>query len=208
MYPLYSIFFVLAIEGFYGAWTDQPFSRDVGLANIGEDILKLSATSFFQHKFQALDQKLNEVLSRLDKQRGTKRLCPTSWTRFGNSCYKINTEKKNWASALLKCRDEGGYLAEIDDEAEGQFLKEEAMYVQDNLWLGGSDIVKEGDWHWVTSKKKISTGSFTDWPSGQPSNGHGGEGCLHFFDRLQYRWNDISCAAKYGYICEMQIGLE
>lgn len=78
----------------------------------------------------------------------------------------------------------------------------------DTLWLGGSDILREGDWEWVTSKKKIPDGSFTDWLPGQPTNSGGREDCLHIFSSYQYKWNDAPCENKYSYVCERQIGSE
>ncbi|VDI69715.1 Hypothetical predicted protein, partial [Mytilus galloprovincialis] len=49
--------------------------------------------------------------------------CPSGWMRFGNSCYFYeNTRKLPWDNATEYCASQGGYLAEITDEAEFQLV--------------------------------------------------------------------------------------
>ena len=47
------------------------------------------------------------------------------WKRFKNSCYKISDDKKPWIAAKRECRQLGGHLLKIDDQAEQYYLKNE-----------------------------------------------------------------------------------
>ena len=108
--------------------------------------------------------------------------------------------------SLLKCRDEGGYLAEINDAGENIFFKEQAKSLNDHFWLGGSDQLEEKDWIWVTSRTHFSSGLYTDWYAGQPSNTGGKEHCLDL--RVDwYRWNDAPCSELNRYVCEIPPGV-
>ena len=106
--------------------------------------------------------------------------------------------------SLLKCRDEGGYLAEINNEDENAFIREQAILLNDHVWLGGSDQLKEADWIWVTSRTHFSSGLYTDWHVRQPTNAGGVEHCLHMHTEYRYHWNDDPCSTLHRYVCEVK----
>ncbi|GAB1855552.1 hypothetical protein MHTCC0001_03860 [Flavobacteriaceae bacterium MHTCC 0001] len=82
---------------------------------------------------------------------------------YNSKTYEIVKENKTWEEAAQLASERGGYLAEIDSEAENTALYNEA---KDNagitlsattaldgggasyLWLGGNDITTEGTWVW------------------------------------------------------------
>ncbi|CAG2211276.1 unnamed protein product [Mytilus edulis] len=113
-----------------------------------------------------------------------------------------------WQQAKLACERKGAHLAEIESEAENNFVKQLAQKVPNHsIWLGGNDKLKkklgsgqdlgnhsfsqiggndiahEGTWVWAGSGKPLT---FTDWwkstdgrRKDEPDNkGRSGSDCL------------------------------
>ena len=133
--------------------------------------------------------------------------CRNGWIPHGDKCYYFSKDKQTWSTSLLKCRDEGSYLAEINNDDENRFVRDQAFLLNDELWLGGSDQINESDWIWVTSMAHYSTGLFTDWHAGQPDNSGGKEHCLHLYVSFDYHWNDAPCSGSKRYVCEADAGV-
>lgn len=84
----------------------------------------------------------------------------------------------------------------IHNEAEQKFI---ADRLGSNLyWIGLTDSVKEGDWHWEDGTSYSSTPKF--WKPGQPDNFQDGEHCAHLV--AGGLWNDNACTMQYKYICQ------
>lgn len=66
-------------------------------------------------------------------------------------------------------------------------------------WIGLSDIHKEGTYRWEGTGEAVS---FSDWAHNQPDNHKGHEDCTHLWKYTGYRWNDLPCNFKGGYICQ------
>jgi hypothetical protein len=67
------------------------------------------------------------------------------------------------------------------------------------MWLGASDIQKEGTFVWETSKTVMT---FSKWSSGQPDNSGNIENCVHFWLNSNV-WNDLGCDAAVAAMCEV-----
>ena len=145
--------------------------------------------------------KLGQIEEKMKKQGTQQDLCSKGWFQHGSSCYLFRNKKENWHSALLKCQEEGGYLAEINDETENELIKRYVMYLNDNIWIGGSDAVNEGEWRWVNSGTRIS---FYGWHIHEPQGGRG-ENCLLSFLSINGLWVDASCGHAASYVCESDI---
>ncbi|KAL4223493.1 hypothetical protein ACF0H5_016964 [Mactra antiquata] len=94
----------------------------------------------------------------------------------------------------------GARLAEVNSEAENELLvkiNKESPDRSIRIWLGASDLEKEGVWKWQTSKQPIT---YQKWNKGEP-NGRMRENCLHFYEGSG-TWNDIPCDRTFNYICE------
>lgn len=129
-----------------------------------------------------------------------------------------NTARADAASKQLFGLD--GYLATITTVAENNFI---LARVSGTAWLGGSDMVTENDWRWVTGPEALENGGlgkrldsgFLNWESNEPNN-QGNEDFVHMMDwsTPAGRWNDLPDAggggqyAPTGYIVEYggQIG--
>jgi hypothetical protein len=66
------------------------------------------------------------------------------------------------------------------------------------MWLGASDIEKEGTFVWETSKTEVT---FTSWSSGQPDDAGNVENCVHIFSVTA--WNDLDCNFALSAMCEV-----
>ena len=67
------------------------------------------------------------------------------------------------------------------------------------FWIGGSDVMAEGKWMWMTSHTPIS---YTNWARGAPSNNLGRQHCLSIHYYVGYLWNDEQCTLSLPFICE------
>lgn len=101
MLKIYFIFVFLVVETVPGTLHSKVFGGDNGIALTSrneQDLGKGSTLAVLLLKIGALEQKMEEILTRLDKQKG---LCPDSWTSYGNSCYYISNVKLKWSDALV-----------------------------------------------------------------------------------------------------------
>merc|ERR1719197_910454 len=115
---------------------------------------------------------------------------------LGMNCYVHVNTTKTWTEAQTTCRLYGGFVAEPRTLEENIYLKGIVYHsAQRDIWLGASDMLKEGSWHWSTG------GHFTysDWGMGQPNNARGRQNCLMLNG---YRWNDVSCNLRARFICQ------
>ncbi|KAK7478821.1 hypothetical protein BaRGS_00029920 [Batillaria attramentaria] len=128
--------------------------------------------------------------------------CPDGWTRFQSSCYGVGDEALTFGDAQEVCEWFGGGLAEVESSEENEFIKQlgrSGGYT--GTWLGGTDIITEGHWVWLSSKEPISQG-FSDWYPGQPDQGGGDQDCLVAWKAHDsYRWGDLHCFTTLQFIC-------
>ena len=103
---------------------------------------------------------------------------------YDNKKYEIIKESKTWLDAVSYALNRGGYLAEINDQAEQNAIYSEltskAGIVLDNtnnqfnyaaIWLGGNDLDNEGAWVWDGDNDKTSTQFWSGGIDGTPVNG-------------------------------------
>ena len=53
----------------------------------------------------------------------------------------------------------------------------------------------------------VRVASYFDWGPGEPNNGRWGN-CVHMWKRIDWKWNDLACVHRYGYICEIPNGAQ
>ncbi|KAL5005711.1 hypothetical protein ScPMuIL_016869 [Solemya velum] len=99
-------------------------------------------------------------------------VCPVEWKEFGQSCYYFSDSMETWHDAEEYCISAGGYLIEIESEAENNFVagQIQEMEKQMNYWIGGTDEFSEGSWRWSYSGRAMV---YTDWYYYQPDNARG-----------------------------------
>lgn len=109
--------------------------------------------------------------------------------------YQFINEPCKWDEAVERCKAKGGYLACVTGQPEWEFVLE--LCKHGNVWLGGTDKDKDGDWRWVTGEPF----EFKCWGNGEP-NGGNGETAVHITGGD--RWNDSGPQNGLGYICEWE----
>ncbi|XP_052274208.1 perlucin-like protein isoform X1 [Dreissena polymorpha] len=95
--------------------------------------------------------------------------CNHGWIPHGQSCYLISHDQEQWNNAESICELFGGYLAEIQNAAEYNFIQSQVNTTQKNFWVGGSDIENEGTWIWMASMTPLS---YAKWEAGEPNSDH------------------------------------
>ena len=113
-----------------------------------------------------------------------------------------------WSDADVYCSDNyGGHLAKVTSEALNIYLEHlsnpdggvgtEARVV----WIGGNDLVVEGDWRWVSDNSVMT---YTNWWPHEPENRGGIEHCAFMATRFsEMKWGDISCKGQYhSFFCQ------
>ncbi|GFN85367.1 collectin-11 [Plakobranchus ocellatus] len=110
----------------------------------------------------------------------------------------------NIKAANQACISSGGYLVELDDDEEYQFVYDFVTRIKgsNSFFTGGNDIEKEGHLEYYHSKKAVP--SLQQWSRGQPDNYNGKEDCMEI--RLNYKaLNDAPCTMAGKFVCEVDL---
>lgn len=117
---------------------------------------------------------------------------PTKSVTYQGTNYEYYNTEVTWETAKLICEAKGGHLLIIDNASENQKMKE---MISDPIWLGISDLDKEGIWTDIYGRKI----SYANWKTEEPNNYMMSEDYGELYtDGL---WNDIK-TIKIGFICE------
>ena len=123
----------------------------------------------------------------------------------GTSRFIAVNLSKNWTDAQQYCQSTYGtslatILSDYDNHEARYVSSKEGISSGDNLWIGLSDIDKEGTFIW-----EDGTGEYNDFynhfSSGQPDNNEGNEHCVEIKSSKNDYWNDAPCFLKYSFIC-------
>ncbi|XP_013006401.1 CD209 antigen-like protein E isoform X1 [Cavia porcellus] len=137
-----------------------------------------------------------EIAQMKDTINNLCRPCSWDWTFFQGKCYFFSKSQKSWHDSITACKEEGAELVIVESAEEQSFLQQTSKS-KGIMWMGLSDLNKEGTWHWVDGSPL--SGSFADyWNKGEPNN-VGGEDCAEFKDD---GWNDSRCENANFWICK------
>jgi hypothetical protein len=125
--------------------------------------------------------------------------CAVGWLIWGSNCYRLFPALVQWSSARSACLAEGlgADLASISSAQENAFVSTFLPAGRD-AWLGGTDILVEGDWTW-------SDGSPWSYTNRGIVELNGGEHCLKLHPELTYqsKWNiNQPCSINIPFICK------
>ncbi|XP_052805947.1 perlucin-like protein [Mya arenaria] len=132
--------------------------------------------------------------------------CPNGWIAYEGSCYLFNNkDNMSFVAAEEFCTQNGGHVVHIDDEAENNFIKDQArQYTHTStklLWIGIKDMV-EGEWRYTSDDSLVT---FFDWDPSQPNDGSYAE-CVVLWADQDYKWGDHPCVHVGSYsvyaLCE------
>ncbi|XP_059366394.1 CD209 antigen-like protein A [Carassius carassius] len=125
-------------------------------------------------------------------------------SKQGNLCaadgFFTSIEMKNWSDSRQFCRDHGFDLLIIKSKVKqttvSKFIKEKMGLT---VWIGLSDIEKEGSMKWVDNSP-LNNGF---WIKGEPNDLAGNEDCVIMNpSSILENWNDIPCSEKGRFLCE------
>nr|KAI8743195.1 neurogenic locus Notch protein-like [Biomphalaria glabrata] len=104
--------------------------------------------------------------------------------------------------AVSRCVSIGGYLMEINDEAEFYIANDLAANTNvDRAFIAGSDAKVENYWIYPRTGQPLT---FLKWRSGQPDNLNF-EDCLEIgFKKNEKDNNDIQCSFDNAFFCEIE----
>jgi hypothetical protein len=128
--------------------------------------------------------------------------CVAPWVETTNGfCYRMSTDALGWSNARAACVAGGGDLVILNDDAEQSWL---ATFMGksgvNQVWIGLSDTVTEGNYAWVDGTPLGSTGA--PWATGEPSGG-ADEDCIGVqMTGANAAWFDLTCGTALRYVCE------
>ncbi|XP_061183368.1 perlucin-like [Saccostrea echinata] len=129
--------------------------------------------------------------------------CPDNWIKHIGQCYLfVDHTTLDWNDTFNFCKNFDSELAEVETAIEENFLEQHVRQLGKGIgfWLGGSDIILEGEWMWMTSKTLLSM-AYTAWKPGEPNNEGNNEHCLEI-QWNSFLWNDTPCDQQRHFICE------
>ncbi|CAC5399051.1 unnamed protein product [Mytilus coruscus] len=127
---------------------------------------------------------------------------------YNNKVFFYLADALSWFDAQAYCNSFGMRLATVGSSNENEFLKSVTNRLS-GIWLGGSDLLTEGNWNWDKPSRKIT---YFDWGrvyfpqpdnlSSDPSDGD----CLIYSPcdpyGTKYQWADQGCRIPYPFLCE------
>ncbi|XP_063084441.1 CD209 antigen-like protein C isoform X2 [Cavia porcellus] len=168
------------------------------LASVLNSLAVFSIPSRQEYEQDQLQRKqfYKEIAQMKDTINNLCRPCSWDWTFFQGKCYFFSKSQKSWHDSITACKEEGAELVIVESAEEQSFLQQTSKS-KGIMWMGLSDLNKEGTWHWVDGSPL--SGSFADyWNKGEPNN-VGGEDCAEFKDD---GWNDSRCENANFWICK------
>ncbi|OWF36632.1 perlucin-like [Mizuhopecten yessoensis] len=134
--------------------------------------------------------------------------CPNGWETYDESCYFVPDLREDWTAASTTCGLYQAHLAEVVNANEDNFLRQLITKHHSGhggnryYWLGGTDMVVEGEWRWIKTGQSIN---YTNWAHGEPNNHHSHEDCLtaHLTSESHFHWVDRQCTYKCYFVCKI-----
>nr|UPC70103.1 mannose receptor C-type 1 [Pinctada imbricata] len=121
--------------------------------------------------------------------------CPTGYTFYGISCYKLNLAPLVRNAAAASCASESASLSSVNSEYEQAFLNVLMRDIEGSYWIGlqkkGSTFEWDNGW----------TYQYTKWDDNEPSDIKS-ESCVIIDSG---KWNDITCNVKLPSVCQYSL---
>uniref|UniRef100_H2YCR8 C-type lectin domain-containing protein n=1 Tax=Ciona savignyi TaxID=51511 RepID=H2YCR8_CIOSA len=149
-----------------------------------------------------LENSLRTMQTRFDNEIAKiKRSQQRNWFSPGNGYVYISSQSHqgNYASAKRNCASIGARIATVAPRSVS--VMRLLMDGLNNVWVGLTDIRREGRWIWEGGLRLKTAESH--WARGEPTNSKGIEDCVvALADGL---WNDVPCNLIFTPLCEKSI---
>ncbi|KAG8128863.1 hypothetical protein E2320_015685, partial [Naja naja] len=168
-------------------WSSTKGGCDSSLASFNFTELETSVITKLKSLEQQFDEKRNISLQKIEEK----------LLRIERKLGRLqNCREENWEMARKTCADRDSHLVIINTKQEQDFV---IQTLKNSIWLGLSDIEKEGTWHWVDGSPLKER----SWREGEPNNGgKNGEDCVVLYK--EGKWNDIHCDIQVKFVCEKE----
>ncbi len=128
---------------------------------------------------------------------------PADVVAFEKKLFKVFPEQLTWQEAKKRCEGMGGRLAQVNSQAENDFLMKLAVERKlAAIWLGATDEVEERTWLWSNGAGL----AFNNFANGQPDRSRSGKRYLVMMLKGQVGWwcNQPSQSDDWspGFVCE------
>ena len=90
---------------------------------------------------------------------------------------------------------EGAELATVDTADINTFI---GSRIQDFSWIGGNDLLVEGNYSWTDG----TAWSYTNWRFNAPNNGNGNSEQDCVVVRTDGEWDDVACHTARNFVCQ------
>ncbi|XP_055997488.1 CD209 antigen-like protein 2 [Ostrea edulis] len=124
--------------------------------------------------------------------------CHVGWTHFQDKCYFFSHTTASWFDAGEACTQFHSKLAEPRIVTESNFLKSQSQFLNVNMWIGISDIIKEDRWEFSSTQEVVKN---TEFGPGEP-NACTAENCVALWKDFHGMWVDLACTERLNFICE------
>ena len=115
-----------------------------------------------------------------------------------NGKFYLLSNAATWKQAQAQAVSLGGNLVTVNDATENQFLVN-TFGGTEQLWIGLTDEVVEGQFKWVNGEAV----TYTNWLINQPDNASGVEDYVHLSGGTGGQWNDNNSSIIYRGIIEI-----
>jgi serine/threonine protein kinase len=135
---------------------------------------------------------------------------PPDAVKYGERWYKFYPDAFSWRTAAAICEKLGGSLVTlqtplVNDQIGQLVLSKAGKSEKVEVWTGGNDEDKEGEFHWRDGAIVGKTG-YSNWGSNEPNNAGGGEDWMILtvtFEKgqLKTNWYDVKDGLR-PFVCE------
>ncbi|XP_071149469.1 perlucin-like [Mytilus edulis] len=109
------------------------------------------------------------------------------------------------------CEIFGASLATVENDQKDLYIKGllgrlGASLPTREVWLGGTEMLNEGEWMWAKTFQKIT---YFRWAPNEPNNGAAASNqhCLGMEKDQDFKWDDNTCTKLAVPLCERPIDL-
>ncbi|EDW55752.1 C-type lectin 37Db [Drosophila sechellia] len=119
---------------------------------------------------------------------------------IGGKQYYISLAKTNWFEASNHCRQNGGFLLNLESREELELLSPH-LHPAYSYWLSINDL---GDRGVYVSEATGLEAPFLNWSAGEPDNSSGHDRCVELWlSTSSFQMNDLPCYSPVAFICQL-----
>ena len=128
--------------------------------------------------------------------------CTTTYsTSYDGHKYRLIQSGMPWAQAQAACEMDGGYLLQIETDAEDNQVERAFLFGPEEVWMGLRDPGNDGIYQWMDGTAPTS---FTNWGGGTPSSGSPDCVVKNTYE-TDGRWYPRNCTDNRSVICECNL---